>query len=347
MGIFDIFTNKNAQDAANAQIAGINSGLQSATGAINQGSQDLTTNYTAALQPFLQNYATGSAGQTQYANALGLNGGPAGAQAAASAYASNPAFQFQLNQGNQNVLRNSAQTGTTASGATLDALQQQGQGLANSTYQQYVQNLQPFLGQANAAASGIGSTYTGLGNALNSNQGNLANLNWNAATGIGNANANADLANNAADKNIWGAISGVGGLLGGSGVGNAIPGGSGGSGSGGINMQALTAMLSDARWKEDIKPVGELHDGQPVYSYRYVFDDPAMTRIGLMAQDVEKTNPDAVIDVDGVKMVDYGRATSYAAELARFSDADNVVPFKSREAPASPADVFARFLEAA
>ena len=165
--------------------------------------------------------------------------------------------------------------------------------------------------------------------ALNANQGSLAQLGWQYGPpppASRNANAQlAQLANNQADANIWGAI--------GQGAGLAVQG---------------AALLSDARWKEDIKPVGELHDGQPVYSYRYVFDDPAMTRIGLMAQDVEKTNPDAVIDAGGVKMVDYGRATKYAAELARFADApaDNVVPFKSRDA-ASPVDVFARFLEAA
>ena len=323
-GLFDIFTNKNAQDAANAQIAGIQSGQAQATGNINQGSQDLTTNYTAALQPFLQNYSQAGQGTQALMNALGL-GGASGNASALSTLQNTPGYQFQLDQGSQNVLRNSAQTGTTASGATLNALQNQGQGQAQQTYNNYVSQLQPFLGQANTAASGIGSTYTGLGQGLNANQGQLANLNWNAATGIGNANANAALANNAASSNMWGAL--------GQGAGLALQG---------------AALLSDARWKEDIKPVGELHDGQPVYSYRYVFDDPAMTRIGLMAQDVEQTRPDAVIDVGGVKMVDYGRATQYAAELARFNDApaDNVVPFKPREAP-SYAGEFSRFLEAA
>jgi hypothetical protein len=347
MGIFDIFTNKNAQDAANAQIAGINAGQTSATNAINTGSQDLTNYYTQALQPFLNNYNVGNAGQSALAAALGLNvgGSPSGAVPtstgggpqpgaafnpngpappgggagfappgspnpsaaiagpAAAAYASNPAYQFMLNQGNQNVLRNSAQTGTTASGATLNALQTQGQGLANQTYQQYVQNLMPFLGQSNTAASGIANVNTGLGSGLNQNQNNLANLNWNAATGIGNANANADLANNAADANIWKAIGGGVSALAGSGIGNPI------------------STLSDERLKEDIKPIGKLHDDQPIYSYRYIWDDPAMTRIGLMAQDVEKINPDAVTEIVGFKAVDYGKATSYASELARFLEA--------------------------
>jgi hypothetical protein len=324
MGIFDditgLFTGSNSQAAAQAQIAGINAGLTSATNAINTGSQDLTTNYTAALQPYLQNYNQATQGTNAYASALGLNGGAAGAQAAAAAYASNPAYQFQLQQGTQNVLRNAAQTGTTASGATLSALQTQGQGLANSTYQQYVQNLQPFLNQANTAASGIGSTYTGLGNQLNANQGSLANLNYTAATGIGNANANADLALNSAGANSLNALLSAGSLG--------------------------ASLFSDARLKEDIEPVGELYDGTNIYRYRYKGDDTP--RIGVMAQEVEKTNPDAVIEVGGYKAVDYSKATQFASELARFAkpDVDNVVPIKPAHASSYTSEL-SRFLEAA
>lgn len=346
----------------------INTGTNNAAGA-------LTGNYTAALQPFLQNYNQATQGTTQLANALGLNGGAAGADAAAAAYASNPAFQFQLNQGNQNVLRNSAQTGTTASGATLNALQQQGQGLANSTYQQYVQNLMPFLGQANTAASGIGNIYTGLGSSLGNlyssqgnnlanlatgagsslasidqslgsgqanlftglgqglaqQYGNLANLGWQFGTGVGNANANATLAQNQANANQLGFL---GNLLGG---GLNFLGQSGGTGGPGAAM----AMLSDARLKDDIGKVGELYDGTGVYRFRYKWDDPKLVRVGLMAQEVEQTNPEAVHDVGGgVKAVDYGKATDAASMLARFVEPAN------DDSPRF-ADSLERFLKAA
>lgn len=71
------------------------------------------------------------------------------------------------------------------------------------------------------------------------------------------------------------------------------------------------ALLSDRRAKTDIKKVGKTDDGQNVYSYRYKSGGPI--QIGLMAQEVEKEHPEAVIDMGGVKMVDYGIALGGAA----------------------------------
>lgn len=65
--------------------------------------------------------------------------------------------------------------------------------------------------------------------------------------------------------------------------------------------------ISDRRLKEDIEPVGTLFDGTPVYGYRYK-GAPAY-HIGLLAQDVEKTTPHAVIEINGYKAVDYHAAT--------------------------------------
>jgi hypothetical protein len=65
-------------------------------------------------------------------------------------------------------------------------------------------------------------------------------------------------------------------------------------------------MASDERVKDDITEIGETHDGQPLYSFRYKGDDKP--QIGLMAQDVEKRDPGAVIEIGGVKHVDYNRA---------------------------------------
>jgi len=71
------------------------------------------------------------------------------------------------------------------------------------------------------------------------------------------------------------------------------------------------AIGSDRRMKHDIESVGELNDGQPVYRFKYNGDDE--TRMGLMAQDVEKDHPEAVRGLGGVKMVNYKRATDDAA----------------------------------
>jgi hypothetical protein len=66
--------------------------------------------------------------------------------------------------------------------------------------------------------------------------------------------------------------------------------------------------FSDERVKEGVDEVGSLHDGTPVYSYNYIGD--STPRIGLMAQDVEKTTPEAVKEFGGVKAVNYDKATA-------------------------------------
>lgn len=66
--------------------------------------------------------------------------------------------------------------------------------------------------------------------------------------------------------------------------------------------------LSDARLKTDVERVGTLDNGLPVYGYRYSFGGPY--HIGVMAQDVERVNPDAVVEIGGFKAVDYRKAVS-------------------------------------
>jgi hypothetical protein len=69
--------------------------------------------------------------------------------------------------------------------------------------------------------------------------------------------------------------------------------------------------FSDERLKTDISKVGETDDGQKIYSYRYKAGGPM--QLGLMAQEVEKTRPDAVREFGGFKAVDYGKALSLGA----------------------------------
>lgn len=217
MGIFDIFTNKNAQDAANAQKAGLTAGYGQASDLLGQGRDALNTNFTSALQPFQQNYGVASGGQNAYADATGANGAAGYANAKAN-FQTNPGYQFQLQQGNENVLRNASRTGQLASGGTNLDLQKQGQGLADQSYQQYVANLQPFLGASNAAATGGAAVQTGLGTNLNQSYGNQGQLAYQTQTGMGNAQANADLAKNTASANIFGAL-----MQGGKLAGNLLP----------------------------------------------------------------------------------------------------------------------------
>lgn len=292
MGIFDIFTTDDQEKAAQDQIAGLKTGQAQATGNINSAIGSLNTNYTSALQPYLQNQQMANAGTTQLGNVLGLNG-QGGSDAALTALRNTPGYKFQQGTLDDSVNAAAAANGTLNSGNQLLALNKVNQGLADSTYSNYVSQLQPYLGASNAAAAGGAGVQTGLGNAVAGQQDQLANLNYSTATGIGNANANADLAGLTASGNIIKA------------------------GTGAASM--LASMFSDERLKEDIEEVGSLRDGQPVYKYRYI--GSPVFQIGLMAQDVEKTNPDAVTEIGGYKAVHYGKATEYAADLSRFLEA--------------------------
>ena len=84
--------------------------------------------------------------------------------------------------------------------------------------------------------------------------------------------------------------------------------GAGAAGLGGMTLgQGVTAgalLMSDRRVKEDIKRIGKTDDGLPIYTFRYKGD--STVHMGVMAQDVEKKNPDAVKEIDGVKAVNYG-----------------------------------------
>lgn len=73
-----------------------------------------------------------------------------------------------------------------------------------------------------------------------------------------------------------------------------------------IGGGTLLAKMSDARVKEDISRVGYADNGLPIYLYRY--KGSPRFEIGLMAQDVEKVAPQAVEEVDGLKLVNYAKA---------------------------------------
>lgn len=66
----------------------------------------------------------------------------------------------------------------------------------------------------------------------------------------------------------------------------------------------ITAAFSDARLKENIKPVGKLDNGLTVYLFN--FKGSNVPQIGLIAQEVIKQKPEAVVeDTDGYLSVRY------------------------------------------
>jgi hypothetical protein len=71
--------------------------------------------------------------------------------------------------------------------------------------------------------------------------------------------------------------------------------------------------ISDARIKENLRPVGQLFNGLTVYAFNFPGDET--TRIGLVAQEVEELLPQAVAEnAEGLLMVNYDLATQYEGE---------------------------------
>lgn len=83
-------------------------------------------------------------------------------------------------------------------------------------------------------------------------------------------------------------------------------------------LGAIGKIFSDERMKENIRPIGELFDGQKVHSFNYKGDP--RTQIGLIAQEVEHHRPHAVDHAKGMKTVDYHDATQHAMRRGHFAE---------------------------
>lgn len=119
-------------------------------------------------------------------------------------------------------------------------------------------------------------------------------------------------------KGIGGAIesvasfgmSGLGGMLGGGGnaVNTSLASNSGTAPTTGFFPQGNgntipTNPFSDIRLKTDITPIGTSPSGIPIYTFKYKGEKEVYQ--GVMAQELAKINPDAVVEVNGYYAVDY------------------------------------------
>ena len=62
--------------------------------------------------------------------------------------------------------------------------------------------------------------------------------------------------------------------------------------------QVNLALPSDIRLKNDVRYLGEHHTGARLYSFRYMSDRASQAYVGVMAQDLLDTRPDAVVTGD-------------------------------------------------
>ena len=297
--------NQASQEQTMAMLAGLQASGQNATTA----NTDLTKAAASATAPYAALQPTMAAGTGALGNALGLNG-PAGSQSALAQLQTTPGYQFSLGAGNNAINAAGAVNGTLGSGNQQTALANYDQGLAQNTYSNYVTQLQPYLTGAENVAGGISGVAQNLGNQQAGVENQLTQNQLGLLGGIGNAQASASLANQAQSQNwLTGGGKAIGGLL------SSPTSGTVGSSL----MSGIGSIFSDERLKEDIQTVGELFDGTNIYRYRYKGDP--VTRIGVMAQEVQETNPDAVTDIGGFLAVDYGKATNFASELGGLLEA--------------------------
>jgi len=214
------------------------------------------------------------------------------------------------------------------------------QGVAPTIANQYNQNYQNMVNANNSLMTGASNTASGI-NSLNTSQVGALLSGLQGASTIPGLATGAGMAQLGAANAAYGlpysnlsqllqpslALAGLGSSSTGSGTStqtsnpsilDSLNTGFGVAGKGISGIGALMA-LSDRRAKTHIAKVGKLLDGQDVYSFRY--RGSPRTEIGLMAQDVEERDPGAVVEIGGLKHVNYGRALAPAARVGALMEA--------------------------
>jgi hypothetical protein len=176
-----------------------------------QGRDALTTNFGMAAQPFQQLMGSASAGSGAYADASGAAGAE-GLARAGDAFRSIPGYAGGLTTGLDAIDRRAASRGMLGSGNTQQDTIRFASDYDAGKYGNYLSGLAPYLGQETAAASGLGSIYTGLGSGLNQSFQGQGQLGYQTQAGIGANNAGFEMSKNQTGLNQLGAIFGLGNM---------------------------------------------------------------------------------------------------------------------------------------
>jgi hypothetical protein len=194
-------------------------------------------------------------------------------------FQTDPGYQFRLAEGQKALERKLNASGKTFSPEAAKALlgynQDMGTNEYNNAYNRF--NIdQDNLFNRLATLSGFGQTASGQIANAGTNYANAATEQYN---GMGNAVTSANLANKANNSSMFGSLLGAGAKLG------------------------SAWLSSDERLKENIEYIGT-EKGHKLYKFNYI-NIPEKTYVGVMAQDVEKYAPDAVLETEGYKRVNY------------------------------------------
>jgi hypothetical protein len=208
MGLFDLFSNDTAEEAARQRNQGLQQGYDALASSYGQGRDALTTNYGKAGDLYKNLITSYAPGTQAYGDAVGANGADGYTRAKAN-FQTDPGYGFQMDQGLQALQRTHAAAGNIASGnADADTLKF-ATGLADQSYGKYVDRLLPYFSGTGSATAGAAGVDTGLGAGLNQSfqgQGTAANANF---TGQGASNAAATMNNYNVGQNQLNALTSV------------------------------------------------------------------------------------------------------------------------------------------
>lgn len=209
MGNFftDLFSTKPAEDAANALKQGYATGLDQSNSTLTNAQTSADSLYGQAYSPFTNLISSTGRGADAYGDATGANG-QAGLDKAKAQFTSTPGYQSGFDLLTNANDRLAASRGILASGNTVADTAKLATTYADQNYGNYVNRLAPYLGASTSAATG-GASVLGSQAALDTGvAGQKATNQWNAATGSGQAQANADLAAYSASGNFWNTLLG-------------------------------------------------------------------------------------------------------------------------------------------
>jgi hypothetical protein len=275
--------------------------IQQAAGYANQAAQPLTAADIARYQsPYTQQVVNATQAQFNNQNQQQLENVRGNAAAQGALGGDREAVAEAITSGQQSL----------AQAPTIAGLYNQGYNTALSTAQQQQQN----LGQAAYSLGNLGVAGQNAGLTGANAQLGYGTLGQSTQQAYDQALYNQFLAQQGypfqATQWLAGIDTAVGSQMGGT-SSTTGPAPSPWSSIGGLAL-AGASLFSDERLKEGVHKIGETNDGQPVYRYRY--KGTPQWQIGLLAQDVEKTHPEAVHKVGGFGTVDYKAATEDAVE---------------------------------
>lgn len=208
--------------------------------------------------------------------------GPAAQSQFFQNFQEDPGTQFLRQQGQRGIEQSLSAAGGLGGGQRLKAVSEFNQGLAN---QQLGQRLSQ-LGQLGQTDIGLASSLANLRTGLGSAQGQAAQAAGQAAAqgGIGAANAQAQGAQN---------IAGI--------------------------AATIASLFSDERLKENVKPMDNALDKvMSLSGYEWDWKTPIdQQSAGVMAQEIEQVLVDAVVEMNGIKLVNYPMVVGLCVEAIK------------------------------